>query len=125
MLEVHPDTIEIVGPEGARGAPLDPPRPEHEVVHDQLAAAGEQVGQPLRAVRPGEPVILGDLQPGQGATLPAQLVAAAREFLLGLEVPYPGLQPLVPVDDLVGHGVLSHLTAPSMRRLRLARVIGR
>ncbi len=45
----------------AAGLPIGP---EHEVVDDELAAAGEEVAQRLPAVRPVERVVLGDMLPG-------------------------------------------------------------
>ena len=51
------------------------------MIDDQLAAAAEQVGQRLLAVRSVEHVILLDLDPWQFAALGAEPVARVRQFL--------------------------------------------
>jgi hypothetical protein len=81
-IQVHDVAVEIVGRPGAARATLLPLRPEHEVIDDQLAAAVEEVGESLLALRPVEVIGLVDLDPGQLAPLGAQAVAQAREFLL-------------------------------------------
>src|SRR5205823_9740303 len=60
-------------------------RSEHEVIHEQLGAAVEEIGQGLHAVHGHEPVVLLDRDPRQLAPLPGQLVAAAGELLLLLQ----------------------------------------
>ena len=46
------------------------------MVDDQLAAAGEEIGERFGAVRAFENVVLFDSYPGQFAALAAQFVAA-------------------------------------------------
>ena len=58
MRQVHVDAVEVVRPEGAARAALVPVGPEHEMLHDELAAAVEQVGRAspcLRAPRRRSP----------------------------------------------------------------------
>jgi hypothetical protein len=75
-VRVHsrPDT-EVVAFERRLVAP-------HEVVDDQLAAPVEQVGQASLANRPGEDVVLVDLDHRQGAALLVDLVFRAAGCLL-------------------------------------------
>ena len=54
----------------------------HEVIDHELAAAVEEVGERLLALRPLERIGLVDPDPGQLAPLGAQIIAQAREFLL-------------------------------------------
>ena len=95
MREMRDHAVGVVGHVGAARAALLPARREHEVLHDELAAAVEQIGERLPAVGPIEDVRLVDADPGQ---LPAQLrdlVAAPRQVLLGGEQIAPRFQPLV------------------------------
>ena len=97
MGEMHGHAVGVVGHVGAARAALLPARREHEVLHQELVAAGEQIGQRLPAVRPIEGVRLVDANPRQ---LPAQLrdvVAAPRQVLFGGEQIAPRFQPLAPV----------------------------
>src|SRR3546814_3238330 len=52
VLEVLARRIDMVGLEGAAGATLLPVRAEHEVLHEELAAPGEEIAQRDRPVRP-------------------------------------------------------------------------
>jgi hypothetical protein len=75
------------------------------VVDDELAAAVEQVGQRLAAVRPVEDVLLVHRFPRQIAAPLAQAIAQARElFLLGQELRACS-EPLVVRHDGVMHEV--------------------
>jgi hypothetical protein len=65
------------------------------MVNNQLAAACEEIGERLRAVRTFEDVILFDPDPGQFAALPAQFVPLARQFLFGGQVRQARLEPFV------------------------------
>src|SRR5262249_43968737 len=91
--------VEVVGPERAALAADVVLGREHEVVDDQLAAAVEQVGERLLAVRALEDVLLLDRLPGQGLPLPGHLVAGARELLLLSKELLARLEPLVGADD--------------------------
>src|SRR5579862_551563 len=63
-------------------ASLFPARTEHEVVHDQLAAAFEHIGERFLSVYAFEYIFLFNLFPWHLAPLAAEVVAQAREFLL-------------------------------------------
>ncbi|MNE84102.1 hypothetical protein D3C80_1809730 [compost metagenome] len=67
--------VEVVGQERAAAAAFVPAVGEHEVVHQQLAATGEQVSQAHSALRAFKTEVLIDPDPGQGAAGLAQLVA--------------------------------------------------
>ena len=58
------------------GQPCSQPGPEHEVLHQQLAPALEQLGERAPAVGRVEDVVLLDAHPGQRAALAGDLVAA-------------------------------------------------
>jgi hypothetical protein len=58
---------------------------EHEVVHDQLAAAVEQLEQADLTLRSLEGVRRGDLDHREATAVGAQLVAGTRHGLLALE----------------------------------------
>ena len=73
---MHGGAVEMIGEERAARAAFLPAGTEHEVIDEQLAAAAEQVGERLLAAGPVEHVALVDLNPGQFAALPAELVAA-------------------------------------------------
>jgi hypothetical protein len=103
---VHDHAIVGVGPERAAGATFVPVRAEHEVVDDELAAAGEQVRQRLLAVRAIKYIGLLDLDPGQLAALSGELIAQPSEFLLFGQEALAGGEPF-----LVGH-YLVHRSAP-------------
>jgi hypothetical protein len=75
------------------------------MVNDQLAAAREEVGERLLAVRPVEDVRLLDLDPGQRPALPAQLVAEAGVLLLFLEELPASRDPFFARN----HGMIGHL----------------
>src|SRR3546814_14120992 len=107
MLEVLPRGIHVVGLEGAAGAALLPAWAEHEVLHEELAAPGEEIAQRNRPLGPFEDVVLLDLHPGQRTALLQQLVALARERLLGLQVRPARRQPDLAGYDLVLHGPCS------------------
>src|SRR5439155_24093495 len=91
----------MVGQEGAARAPLLPPRAEHEVVYDQLAAAVEEVGQRRLALWPLERIGLVDLHPWHRAPLGAQLIAQPREFLFPCQMRLARLEPFVSRHDRV------------------------
>ena len=95
MRQVNPRGIEVVGQERAGLASFFPVGSEHEMVDDQLAAAGEQIGERLRAVRAFEHVVLLDPFPRQFAALPAQFVPFPGEFLFSGQVRQARLQPFV------------------------------
>ena len=100
---MHGRTVEVVGEVGAALAALLPARREHEVVDDQLAAPGEQVGQGLPAVGAVEPVGLIDTLPGQLPAPRAEAVAPAGELLLLGQQRRARGQPLLVGYDLVLH----------------------
>jgi hypothetical protein len=79
-------------------------RPEHEVVHEELAATLEQLRQRARAAIGVEAVLLLDASPGKRAPLPRQFVAQPRVLLLTLEQFLASRNPRFPRCDRVrGH----------------------
>ena len=97
--EVHERPVDVIREERAAPAAFLPLRREHEVVDDELAPAVEEVGERLLAVRPVEDIARLHADPGEPASLRAQLIAAPREFLLLLEELFPGDEPLVARHD--------------------------
>ena len=81
MLEMLQRAHGVIEFERAADAAFRPVGAEHEVLDDKLAASVEQVGEGDLAVRSVEHVVLLHLDPGQRATLGAQLVAQPGEFL--------------------------------------------
>ena len=71
------------------------------MLDDQLAAAGEEIGQGFAAVGPLEEVVLLDLDPGQLAALAGDFVLGAQMRLLLLEQGAAGGDPFLAGDDLV------------------------
>jgi hypothetical protein len=86
----------------ARAARL-PARREHEVLHQELAAALEQLGQRAPALGPVEGVALLDAHPRQRAALAGDPVAQVRQLLLVREQRLALSDPLVPRDDGMVH----------------------
>src|SRR6266542_1077650 len=80
--QVWERAVNMVGHERAAWTAFLPIRSEHEVVNDQLAASGEQLGERYLAPRRIEVVVLLKLHPRQLAPLGAQLVAQPGEFFL-------------------------------------------
>src|SRR5690348_9706006 len=64
MRQMPVSTIEMVGEIRAALATFLPSRAEHEMIDNQLAAAIEQISQPLFPVRPFEDVLLSTLTMG-------------------------------------------------------------
>src|SRR3546814_16006712 len=93
--------------EGAAGAALLPAGAEHEVLHEELAAPGEEIAQRNRPLGPFEDVVLLDPHPGQRPALLQQLVALARERLLGFQLRLARRQP-----DLAGYDLVFHRASP-------------
>src|SRR3954451_12496247 len=86
--------VEAVGNARAARAALVPFGRVHEVVHDELRPAVEQVTQRRLAVHGVESIVLLHAHPWQLASLTRQLVAQARELLLGLEELEASVEPL-------------------------------
>jgi len=82
MLEVRQRAVEMIGQERAAWAARRPARAEHEMIDDELAAAGEQVGQGPAPMRRIERVALLDPHPRQREPLRVHLVAQAHRLLL-------------------------------------------
>src|SRR2546427_5497016 len=97
--EVHERPVDVIREERAAPAAFLPLRREHEVVDDELAPAVEEVGERLLTVRPVEDIARLHADPGEPASLRAQLIAAPRDFLLLLEELLPGDEPLVARHD--------------------------
>ncbi len=85
LFQMDERAVDMVGKERAARAPLRPARIEHEVVRHQLTAAVEQIGQRSAALRPFEHIGLVDANPGQLASLGAQLIPQAGQLLLSLQ----------------------------------------
>jgi hypothetical protein len=99
--EMDQRALHLVATERTANTALLPLRPEHEVLDDELAAAGEQVGERLLAIGPVEHIALVNLDPGQLAALARQLVMCPKmRFLLG-EQRAARCQPFVAGDGLV------------------------
>src|SRR5262249_14367171 len=81
MRKVNQGTVDVVGEERAARTSLFPSRTKHEMVDDQLAPAIEKVRQSFLSLWTLEHVVLLDLDPGQFAPLPAELVALVGECL--------------------------------------------
>jgi len=62
-------------------ATFDPVGAEHKVVDEQLAAAGEEIGERFFSGWPVENILLLDSFPGEFAALFAKFVAQARQLL--------------------------------------------
>jgi hypothetical protein len=71
------------------------------MLHHQLAAACEQIGQRLLALRAVEHIGLVDLDPGQCAPLFAQPFAGAGVFLFMRQMRFAGFDPFFTRDDFV------------------------
>jgi hypothetical protein len=76
------EVADVVDEDRAALAAGVPGRVEHEVVHDQLPAAVEQVEQRHRAARSVEDVLLVDADHRESASLGAPPVPGAGEVLL-------------------------------------------
>ena len=96
---MHGRAVGVVGHVGAVLAALLPARREHEVLHQQLAAAVEQVGQRAPAHRRVERVGLVDPHPGQRPALARDLVAEAGQLLFVRKQLLTLGNPLVPGYD--------------------------
>src|SRR6266566_1585887 len=91
---------ELVDRGRAARAGLVPVRAEHHVLNDQLPLAAEQLGQRDRPVRALEDVLLVHLDHGQPAPVGVERVVGAGELLLARQQSAPGLEPLLPGDDI-------------------------
>src|SRR6266567_1429172 len=82
MREMHGHCVGVVGHERAAWAALLLTRREHEVLNQKLAAAVEQIGEPLPAAAPLEGVLLVDADPRQlaGAAARPDRCAASSPF---------------------------------------------
>ena len=89
------------------GQPCSQPGREHEVLHQQLAAAFEQVGERAPALGRVEDVVLLDAHPRQRAALAGDLVAQARQFLFARQQRLALGKPLVPGHDGMVRGARS------------------
>ena len=73
--EMKIGAVVVIGHVGAALAALLPARREHEVLHQQLASAFEQVGQLARPFQSIEDGVLVDMHPWKGGSLAGDLVA--------------------------------------------------
>src|SRR4030095_15630534 len=101
VLEVDDEAVEPVRDRRAGRTPRRVVGPKHEVVNKELRAPSEQVGERGAPLVGFEPVFLVDLHPRQLLPPPCQLVAAPRQFLLGLEQLQPGRKPLFTCSGLM------------------------
>src|SRR5262249_38173014 len=95
------DPVEAVGDRRARRAPAGKIRSEHEMIDEELGASTEEVRERSAPVIGLESIRLADAHPRQLLPAPRQLVALARERLLGLEQLEARREPLFPCPGLV------------------------
>src|ERR1700749_290864 len=69
--EVHGGAVKMIRPERTAWAALFPPRTQHEVIHEELPAAAEKIGQRYLSPCRIECIWLLYLFPGQSAALAA------------------------------------------------------
>ena len=99
-VEVRQHAVDAVAEERAADAAFAPAGAEHEVVDDQLAAAVEEVGERLAAVRAVEDILLLDSLPRQFAALSGEGFALPGEgFFLAQQLAARG-EPFFVADDL-------------------------
>ena len=96
MRKVHIHAIAVVGHEGATRATLLPVRSQHEVLHEQLPTAVEQVGERAAALGRFENIVLVDVNPRQRTALAGDLVAQACQFLFARQQRLALDNPFVP-----------------------------
>src|SRR5580700_4417319 len=104
LCQVHGRAVGVVGHIGAILAALLPARSEHEVLHQQLAVAVEQIGQRAPAHRRVERVGLVDPHAGQRPALACDLVTEAGQLLLARKQRLTLGDPLVPGYDAMVWG---------------------
>ncbi len=121
MGEVHVEALEGVRPERAARAALVPLGSVHEVVHEQLAVAIEQIRQIQASSWPVEAVLLVDSDPWQRPSLRGELVAEAVQLLLAGEELEARRQPLLTGADVRrGHGVRPKNATERLGRCRVS-----
>src|SRR3546814_12742666 len=98
MGQMRCHAVTVVGHEGATRATLLPSRAEHEVLHQQLPAALEQVGKAAPALGCVENVILVDAHPRQRAALAGAPVTQVRQFFFLRQQRLALGKPFVPGD---------------------------
>src|SRR5215470_13987128 len=94
-VQVRNGAVKMIGEQGTARATFDPVRAEHEMIDQELAAAGEEIGESFFAVWPIEDVVLFHFFPGKFATLLAEFVAETRKFLFFFKEGGPSCEPLV------------------------------
>src|SRR5437667_9313140 len=94
MGEVYYAPVEMIGEQRAARAALLPSRPEHKVVHDQLALTAKEAGQGFLSAGAVEDVFLLHLDPGKLAAFCTERVPLACEVLLLGQQILAGLDPL-------------------------------
>ncbi|MOA04371.1 hypothetical protein D3C78_1239200 [compost metagenome] len=98
--QVQVGAIEVVGQERAAAAAFAPALVEHEVIDQQLTAAGEQVGEAQVPMRAFEAVGLLDPYPGQGAAGPAEFVTLMGQGLFMQQQLSAGTEPFAAGNHL-------------------------
>src|SRR5437660_11749282 len=98
---MHHRTVDLVGTERAAEAAFLPARRQHEMLDDELAAAGEQISQRLLAVWTLEHIVLVDPYPRQLARLATHGVLGLEQLLLLGQQRATGGDPFVPGNDFV------------------------
>ena len=94
MLEVLACAVDMVGEEGAAGAAFFPSGAEHEVIDDELAASGKEIGEGYFTAGAVEDVGLGDFDPGERAAFCAEgVTGASMGFFLDQKC-FAGFEPL-------------------------------
>src|SRR6266478_549134 len=87
------DSVEVVGPKRAVGAARLPARAKHEMINQKLVLSVEKLSQGFRTVWAVESIFFFNLHPRELASLPAQLIAEASEFLLFGQQRFASSQP--------------------------------
>ena len=105
MREVHVHAVGVVGHVRAARATLLPSWAEHEVLHQQLAAAFEQLGEGAPPFGCIEDVLLVDALPRQRAALAGDLVAQMRQLPFARQQLLALGNPSVAGHDGMVHGI--------------------
>src|SRR6187402_2852838 len=79
---MHQRTVHVIRYERAACASRFPVRPQHEVIHDQLAASVEELSERLWTIRRFERIALLDFHPRQRAAFFGERIACMCQRLL-------------------------------------------
>ena len=99
IFEMNQRPGHVVGTKGAANASLLPVRAKHEMRHNQLAAACEQIAERYLSTRTVKDIILFHLRPGQGAPQSIDLVAMTSQLFLFRQQLLAGGEPFILRND--------------------------